>query len=274
MILYDETAEQYHANPAIGSTTAKLARKSLRLFHDVFSGLAPAIDRPAFQVGNIIHMRVLEPDRYAECVRTEGPINEKTGKPYGRDTQAFAKWQAENPGIIMVEPYMDLMCERMPEAVREIFSDGKPEVTIRNRYGDGDEGLAIQCRPDWLRGADIWDLKTIDDVDNWERAVRRLDYWFSAGWYQMVMRCEGLTPGAWRWVFAEKSWPYRWRVVRMSQAYLDHAHEEACTIADRLSDAFEEDDWSDDPEGEIVAELPTDLDDQEFSITAEGGISL
>jgi hypothetical protein len=271
MIIYDESHTDYHANPAIGSTLAKLARKSLRLFADVHTGLAPAIDRPAFQVGRIIHLRVLEPDRYAATVKTEGPINEKTGKSYGRDTQAFAKWQAENPEIIVVDPFMDTMCERMPDAIKDVFRDGKPEVSIRTEYNDF---LTVQARPDWLRGGDIWDLKTIDDVDKWEGAVRRLDYWFSAGWYQMTMRADGLKPGAWRWIFAEKSWPYRWRVVRMSQAYLDHAHEEACKIADALSVAFEEDDWGDDQPDEIVAELPTELTDQEFSITSEGQINL
>lgn len=272
MIIYDESHDAYHSNPAIGSTLAKLARKSLRLFYDVHSGLAPREDKGVYQVGRIVHMRVLEPDRYAETTVTRGPINEKTGNEYGRDTKAFAAWQAANPGLMVVESYIDLMCTRMPESVAEVLRDGKPEVTIRTPYSDH---LTVQCRPDWLRDGDVWDLKTIDDVDNWERAVRRLDYWFSAGWYQMTMRAEGMTPKAWRWIFAEKTWPYRWRVVRMSQAYLDHAHEEACRIADDLSVAFEEDEWSDDPESEIVAELPMDLADQgDFTITANGGISL
>lgn len=272
MILYDEPIDTYHANPAVGSTMAKLARKSLRLFNDVHSGLAPAVlDKPSWQVGRIVHMRVLEPDRYAECARSQGPINPKTGKEYGRDTNAFAQWQAENPGVLMVEPFIDMMCHRMPAAVQDILRDGKPEVTIRADYSDF---LTVQCRPDWLRGGDVWDLKTIDDVDNWERAVRRLDYWFSAGWYQMTMRAEGMTPQHWRWIFAEKAWPYRWKVVRMSQAYTDEAHERACKVADTLSVAFEEDDWSDGPDEEIVAELPADLEDDAFTITTEGSISL
>lgn len=272
MIIRDEPIDTYHADPAVGSTLAKLARKSMRLFDDVRSGLtAPIFDKPAWQVGRIVHMRVLEPDRYAlQCV-SQGPINERTGKEYGRDTNAFRDWQAANPDKIVVEPYIDMMCTRMPESVASILRDGEPEVTIRTDYSPH---MAVQCRPDWLRGCDVWDLKTIDDVDKWELAVRRLDYWFSAGWYHMTMRANGTTPGAWRWIFAEKSWPYRWRVVRMSQEYLDHAHEEACTIADKLSDAFEADEWSDAPEDEIVAELPAALSDQEFTVTAEGGINL
>ena len=164
-----------------------------------------------------------------------------------------------------------MMCARMPDAVKNIFHAGNPEVSIYSEYNDF---LTVKCRPDWLCGGDVWDLKTIDDVDNWERAVRRLDYWFSAGWYQMVMRSEGMAVGAWRWVFAEKTWPYRWRVVRMSQAYLDHANEEACRIADLLSNAMEEGKWNDEPETETVAELPSNLIDEEFSVTLEGEISI
>jgi len=272
MIILDEPIDVYHANRAVGSSMAKLARKSLRLFDDVYSGLAPAVaDKPAWQVGRLVHMRVLEPDRYAAMTVSQGPINPKTGKEYGRDTNAFADWQAANPGVIMVEPYIDTMCLRIPESVKDVLRDGKPEVTIRNSHNDF---LNVQCRPDWLRGNDVWDLKTIDDVDNWERAVRRLDYWFSAGWYQMTMRAQGMFPGAWRWIFAEKAWPYRWRVVRMSQEYLAHANDEAARVADLLSVAFEEDDWSDEASDEIVAELPAQLMDDEFSLTPDGGISL
>lgn len=271
-ILYDEAVELYHANPAVGSTMAKQAKKSLQLFNDHFTGLAPAeMDKPCWQEGRIIHMRVLEPERYAATTRSQGPMNPKTGKPYGRDTNAFADWQAANPGVIMVEPFMDMMCHRIPEEVAEVLRTGKPEVSIRTEFSPR---LTIQCRPDWMRGVDDWDLKTIDDVDNWQRAVRRLDYWLSAGWYKLTKAKAGFpTTGEWRWIFAEKAWPFRWRVVRMSAAYVERAMEEAQAIATRIDTAMATGDWRDES-GEIVAELPPELDDQEFTVTAEGGISL
>lgn len=273
-ILTDESIHDYHRNLAVGSTMAKHARKSLRLFHDIYSGLAPAVaDKPSWQVGRIVHMRVLEPARYAETTTTRGPINPKTGKEFGRDTNAFADWQAANPGVIMVEPYIDMMCARMPDMVKEILQTGQPEVTIRTDYSDA---LTIQCRPDWMRGCDDWDLKTIDDVDKWQQSVRRLDYWFSAGWYKMTKARTGQfsSTGAWRWIFCEKEWPYRWRVVRMSEAYVERALDEAVKVVQRVSDAIDSDQWDDDDAGEIVAELPTELDDQEFSTNETGGIDL
>jgi hypothetical protein len=273
-ILPNESIHDYHKNLAVGSTMAKHARKSLRLFHDMHSGLAPApLDKPAWQAGRIMHLRVLEPARYAETTTTRGPINPKTGKEYGRDTLAFADWQAANPSVLMVEPYMDMMCARMPDAVKEILQSGQPEVTIRTEYSDA---LTIQCRPDWMRGSDDWDLKTIDDVDKWQLAARRMSYWFSAGWYKMTKARTGQFTGvgAWRWIFCEKAWPYRWRVVRMSDGYLHRAMDEAEKIAQRISDAIEADDWDDDDVGEIVAELPMELDDQDFSTDATGRIDI
>ena len=270
-LILNEPAALYHANPAIGSTTAKLARKSLRLFDDHQAGHIPRIDKPCWQVGTIVHLRTLEPDRYALTTRSEGPLNAKTGKPYGRDTNAFADWQAENPSIIMVEPYIDAMCLRMPPAVRDVLRNGVAESTVRVKY---DDHLTVQCRPDWMRGGDVWDLKTIDDVDGWERQVRSLDYWFSAGWYRMTMRLAGLPDGEWRWIFAEKKPPYRWRIVRMSAAYLDRAIDEAGEVAQDISDAMRTGRWDDDDPGEIVAELPTHLDDQTFTVDEEGSISL
>ena len=274
MLIPDEDIKAYHRNPAVGSSMAKLARKSLRLFEDVRSGLAPAVeDKPCWQVGRIIHTRVLEPDRYAEMVRSQGPINPKTGKEYGRDTNAFAMWQAENPDVIMVEPFIDMMCHRMPDAVKYILRDGRPEVTIRVPFV---WPMEIQCRPDWMRGSDDWDLKTIDDVDNWPRAVRRLDYWFSAGWYKMTKLLSGEFNGIgeWRWIFCEKKWPYRWKVVRMSSEYVTKAMEEAEAVALKISDAMRSGKWDDEDAGEVVAELPPELSDEDFTINQEGSISL
>jgi hypothetical protein len=272
-IIYDESHDAYHANPAIGSTLAKLARQSLRLFDDVRSGLAPREDKPSFQVGRLIHMRVLEPERYAEQVVTCGPINPKTGNPYGRDTKAFADWQAENPHKIVVEQWIDTLCARMPEWAAEILSDGKPEVTVRTQYTDK---LAVQCRPDWMRGPDDWDLKTMArSVEDWEREVKARGYWFSAGWYKMVKMADGFSGiGAWRWIFCEKQWPFRWKLVRMSSEYLERSIEVATETADKIAEAMDSDDWRDPEEGETVAELPTELSDQEFSITANGEINL
>jgi hypothetical protein len=273
-IVYDEPHDAYHSNGAVGSTLAKLARKSLRLFDDVRSGLAPREDKPSFQVGRIIHMRVLEPDRYAEQVVSCGPINPKTGNPYGRDTKAFADWQAENPGKIVVEPWIDTLCTRMPEWLTEILSEGKSEVTVRAAYTDK---LTVQCRPDWMRGSDDWDLKTMArPVDEWEREVRTRSYWLSAGWYKMVKMAEGSFQGigAWRWIFCEKQWPFRWRLVRMSSEYLEYSIEVATETADKIGEAMDSDDWSDPDEGETVAELPNELTENEFSITEEGSISL
>jgi len=270
-IILGEPAHQYHANPATGSTSAKLARKSLRLYRDQLDGLIPREEKPCWQVGTIVHLRTLEPERYALTTRSQGPINAKTGKPYGRDSNAFADWQAANPAIIMVEPFIDAMCARMPAHVRDVLSSGVAEATVRVAY---DDRLTVQCRPDWMRGGDDWDLKTIDDVDAWERQVRSFDYWFSAGWYKMVKRLAGLPDGQWRWIFAEKKPPYRWRVVRMSAAYLLRAEEEAERIVALISGAMKSGDWDDEDEGEIVAELPMHLDEQEVTINQEGGFDL
>jgi hypothetical protein len=274
-IIYDETADAYHANPAVGSSLGKLARKSLRLFNDVRSGLAPREDKPSFQVGRLIHMRVLEPDRYAEQVVTCGPINPRTGQPYGRDTKAFADWQAENPGKVVVEQWIDVLCERMPEWVREILKDGKPETTIRAPYSDT---LTIQCRPDWMRGSDDWDLKTMArDIDAWQWEVKAREYWFSAGWYKMVKQADGSFPavGSWRWIFCEKQWPFRWKLVRMSTEYLERSMEIAEETAAKISEAMESDEWEDpDDSIEEVAEIPADLTDNEFTVSETGGISI
>lgn len=51
--------------------------------------------------GVAFHEIMLEPAKFAARV-VGAPINEKTGKPYGRDTQAWAKYAADRPGKLIL----------------------------------------------------------------------------------------------------------------------------------------------------------------------------
>jgi len=252
---------EYHACQSIGSTTAKLALKSMQLYSDRVSGIAPSEDRGYFQIGRLMHMQRLEPERFAELTTDRGPLNEKTGRSYGRDTKAFAEWQAAHPEITVVEPWLYLAFERCPDAVSALFEGGESEVSAFVRAGKLD--VLVKCRCDYLRGTEIIDLKSCTDVDDAERQIRRLGYWFSAAWYRMVMKEVTGKTHSHRFVFVEKRAPYRWRIVDLAADYAMYGDAMVERVLGDIHTAHQTGDWADKGELEIMVSMPDYFDDSE-----------
>jgi hypothetical protein len=262
---------EYHAAPGISSTTAKLALKSMQLLGDKLRGILPPYDSPAFQVGRLAHMMILEPDRFAEQVVTAGPINEKSGKPYGRDTKAFQDWQALNPGVTVVDPWLHLALDRMPGQVADLLAGGVAEASV---FADLASGLRVKCRPDYWRDGELFDLKTCADVDQAEKNIRAYSYWFSHAWYRMTMKQATRSDFSMRLIFVEKAAPHRWRIVSLAPDYVEYADNRCDELVGQISEAVRLDRFDDAGPVEVEASLPKWFAGDEFSVDAEGGISL
>ena len=244
--------QDYHAHQAIGASTAKLALKSLQLFDDARRGIYTTPDRPHFQIGTLVHMMVLEPEKFARLVTTLGPINPATGKMYGRETAKFAAWQAENPNKIVVEEWIFLMLARMPREVKELLRGTVREQSFFTTLA----GLPVKCRPDALKDEVITDLKTCVDVDRVERDIARQQYWFTAAWYRAAMKGATGKRHAHRFVFAEKTPPYRWRIVSLDAGYNMHADNAVDQVLERIYAASVSGNWADDGEVTQMVALP------------------
>lgn len=266
-IINNMTDTEYHAAPGISSTTAKLALKSMQLFGDKVRGILPAYDSPAFQVGRLAHMMILEPDRFAEQVVTCGPVNEKTGKQYGRDTKAFHDWQAENPGKTVVDPWLHLALDRMPGQVAELLTGGLAELSV---FSDMTCGLRVKCRPDYLIDDQILDLKTCADVDAAEKNIQTYSYWFSHAWYRMTMLSATKKTHDMRFIFVEKNPPHRWRVVSLSPEYVEYADNRCDELIGKISHAMKIDRFDDEGAIEVEAAIPKWFAGDSFTINDEG----
>lgn len=254
MIKLDMSYEEYAADPGIGSGTAKTFLTSSQLTKDALDGILNKEDRPSYQVGRLAHMMLLEPARFKRQIVTEGPINPKTGAMYGRNTLAFGAWQEQNPDLTVVEPFLYMMLDRMPPNVRVIFADkqANAEVSIFQTLA----GVRVKARLDWHRGQIITDLKTIDNVDDIDGSIRRFRYWFQAGWYRMVARAEFVQCPGWRFVFAEKRPPFRWRIVELDADYLMYADQVADDTLNGIALAQKSGDWTDKEEVLVTASRP------------------
>jgi hypothetical protein len=225
-IIYGETSEAYHANPAIGSTDARAFLRSPRLFRDQQDGLE-AKETPAMAFGTTAHMSVLEPASFAER-RVIQPETYPCAKGPSKWTYgaAYCKaWRDEQhaAGRVIVttenERTLLMMHERMPDQVKRIFATGRTEVTVRTIV----EGLALQCRVDcWDEaGAMKYEFKTISAIEKVETEIWRRGYHIQERWYSYVIAmATGEKPPASRLVFVETAAPYRWRIVQLDLDYI------------------------------------------------------
>ena len=231
---------EYHASPAIGSTTAKIGIDNEPLLAMALLGKYKQEDKAHFVSGRLAHMAVLEPARFNELVIADGPINERTGNPYGRDTLKFQVWKDQNPDVTMVDKWIYDSLETMPVSVRNIFSHGAAEES----YFHGNGKYEIKCRPDWTHHdkAHFYDLKTIATKGgNIERAIDRqisnLKYWFSLAWYRHVIELVTGKRYTHSFIFVEKEPPHRWRIVDIDFDYIALGGEEVKRVM-RILDRF------------------------------------
>lgn len=273
MIDYNMPEIEYHDSPNFGQSTLKLACKSLRLVKDKLDGIYQPAQSPAMSIGSIIHRMVLQPGTIQTT--DTGPINERTGKPYGRDTKAFSEWQSLNPEMVVIDPWIRTMLDRMPVEIADIFAAGKPEVSVLRE--ETKTGLPIKARIDSLDGmATITDLKTCNDCDGSaiDREIRRHLYWFQEAFYRMIMLQETGETHRFQFVFCEKRPPFRWRVVPLTEKYRLFSDEQVLHVLRDVAGAIKTEDWRDDEGMEHVADLPDFMDQDEPEENDNGGIDL
>jgi hypothetical protein len=274
-VLHGQSDIIYHADPAIGSTTAKLWLESPRLLRDELDGIRQRKDSRAFQFGRAAHAKFTDPALFLSLACT-GPINEKTGKPYGAETKAYTEWADANPGKIILGQReladLHLMDSRMPAQVREILSD--PDGVAESSIYVSLAGVAVKCRPDWISNGTIYDIKTIGNMADAEKHISRYKYWFSHAWYRMIVKAETGQSMPFRFIFAEKSPPYRWRIIDIDADWIGYADASVDRVLGEIAEAQRTGDWSDKGDVAVVASMPAWGDDAEFEDDEEGGISL
>lgn len=254
MILYDEPAHEYHANPAIGSSKLRDFIRSPVLFRDRMDGFQLK-ETDALLFGTATHLALLEPDRYAMTVVT---------RPEGVDfrTKEGKEWREAQRGklILSAEEGMHLaeMHKRMPAEVRGIFAACRKEVTVRVDL----DGLMAQCRFDLFGGVNF-DLKSIDQIENIDRSILKRGYHIQQRWYQRCEKAETGTASPFKFLFVEKQPPYRWRIVTLDAEYLMMADGAIDLALDGIQERMVSNDWTDPGELHYHASPPAWANDQE-----------
>ena len=239
-VLSHEPAEVYHARAGeyLGSHALGMFRQCPLLFHKDCLGLIGEHDRPAYLVGEAAHCRILEGrDRFNSRYAVGGPVNPKTGKPYGANTNAFAEWAAVQGRPVLTAEQAQLVDSlavgvAMNTQAVDLILDGEAEGVVRATYC----GMPCQIRIDWLnphRG--IVDLKTCDDLTWFEADGRRYGYAHQMAFYRSVLAVAlkgQLVPV--HFIAVEKKEPFRCGVWQVGENTLDQCARENAAAIGRL----------------------------------------
>lgn len=243
-----ESADVYHAKAKEFLSSHQLGdfRKSPALHHRKKLGLVADEDRPAYPIGRALHTLVLEGRKQFETeYAVGGPVNPKTGQPFGPTTKVFAEWAATCGKQVLTDTQYDLIA-KMAEGVREhqiavdLLSSGIPEGVVRAEYC----GVPCQIRMDWFdphRG--LVDLKTCDDLTWFVADAKRYGYVYQMAFYHAVLRQVISLPMPVYFLAVEKKEPFRAGVWRVHEDLLSQAERENEAAIERLKVCMESDTW-------------------------------
>jgi hypothetical protein len=246
--LVHESADLYHAKAKHYLSSHQLAdfRKCPQLYYGKKTQPLTQEESPAYLLGRAAHVLILEGfERFREDFAVGGPINPRTGRPFGPATNAWMEW-AETLSKPVLSDSQFAMLVRMKESVAkqkaavELLQYGIPEGVVRADYC----GLPCQIRIDWLETSrGIVDLKTCDDLTWFEADSRRYGYAHQMAFYRAVLsKALGIYVPV-HLIAVEKKEPYRCGVWQLSSEVLNLAQKENEQAIDRLHACITNDSW-------------------------------
>lgn len=250
-LLIRESAETYHnkASEYLSSHQLGDFRKCPLLYHRKKTGLIQDEDRPAYLVGRAAHTLTLEGRQQFEAeYALGGPINPRTGEPFGAATKAFAEWAAVQGKPVLTDEQVRLV-NAMNAGVHEhelagaILQEGIAEGVARAPYC----GVPCQVRIDWFSAAQdcgIVDLKTCDDLTYFEADARRYGYAHQMAFYRAVLAiAAGGEVFPVHIIAIEKKEPFRCGVWHFDDGTLAAAQQENEAAIARLRECQTKGEW-------------------------------
>lgn len=219
------------------------------LYRQKLNGEVQTDDTAAYQLGRATHALILGGQDVfdEEYLVSAGPINPKTGEPYGKLTKAYKDWAAAQTKKIILTNEFDFM-QRLQESVwahpkaAELLDECVREATVRTEY----MGEKVQIRMNAFNPTlnAVIDLKTCDNLDYFTNDCFRYGYAEQMAFYHDVFATAsgGVDLSAWL-IAVEKRAPFRcgvWQVAANALARAKEINERA--IAE-LQDCRRQDVW-------------------------------
>lgn len=200
-IIHDMPAAQYHAAPGINKSLLDQVARSPLHARAYLDGVKQDAT-PAMVFGSAFHSAVLEPEKFAsEYAVFDGDRRTKDGKARYEELSARAT-------VISATDHDAITA--MAKAIRhhqnagKLLQDGVAETSVF--WEDGDSGLGMKCRADWMRSDGIIvDVKTCEDASpaGFAKSVATYRYHVQAAHY-----LSGCQADRFLFVAVEKKAPY------------------------------------------------------------------
>lgn len=247
-ILEAEPADEYHAKASEYLSSHQLLdfMTCPWLYRKKQLGLIADSDSPALLIGRATHVLILEGrDVYEAAFSFGGPVNPKTGKPFGSNTKAFAEWAAAQGKPVLSHEHVELV-EQMASGVNmndeavDLLLHGRSEGVVRTDYCE----VPCQIRIDWLHpNRGLVDLKTTADLTWFENETKRRRYHNQLAFYQAVLAQVIDQHVPVHLIAIEKIEPFRCGVWHVSDNTLAIARQENEAAIRRLITCQTDDHW-------------------------------
>ena len=222
-------------------------RVSPALFHKKMLGQIEETESAAFILGRAAHSLILE-GRHAfdnEYVVSDGPINPKTGEPYGKTTKAYAEWKSSQDREIISGKDFGFLVKLQTSVwlhneATELLHYGEAEGVVRAEYC----GMPCQIRMDWFSPEyGIVDLKTCEALKWFESDCHRYGYILQLAFYRAIIRVvTGVTVPV-HIIAVEKSEPNSTGVWKLTEEVLDCADAINEAAIKRLRECYATGNW-------------------------------
>jgi len=247
-----ESNEIYHASGAWGSTLINAYYKSPALAAAKRRGDGP--DTEALRFGKLFHDllddSVVFDERYVV-----GPCNDRRKAGW-----KAAAGEAREAGLQIVKPQDHDLARRLVDSIdanpyaRVVVAGAEHEVGFRmdSPYG----AYRVQCRADLLHCWElIVDVKTVADVDSFERSIVDHGYHRQAAFYSWLigLACGKSLPFC--FVAVEKSAAGRCRVIDLDEEWLEIGWRQVEQTLRDIGRSIAKDDW-DDPKQRVQLPVP------------------
>ena len=204
----------------------------------------PRPDTDAMRLGRAVHKLVLEPLRFNDAYEVGGPINPKTNREYGTDTNAWRDFVAAlPPGREIISKAEFATAGMVAQAVRAhedagtiVAGPGIAETPIVWQ-APGDT-RTFKARPDWILPGELWDLKTTKNPAQYSFGKSAAEYVYHAqmafyAWGMSVVN--GAPPATVGLIVAQKVPPWDVAVYTLTDRQLAAGEAKFFAWLDRLA---------------------------------------
>ena len=217
------TNEEYHKHPALSKSG--LDRLAISPAHYQAWLTEPRIETPALKFGSAAHCGILEFERFE---RDYIPAPDGLDRRTKAGKELFAELEASGKTIIGIND-LDVICRMRASvfahpAARELLSEGIAETSHFSTI----DGVSVKCRPDWLSGGIVVDLKTTQDasLNGFSKSIANYRYAVQAAFYSDILASLGHDVVAFLFIAVEKTAPYAVGVYELDDMSLEIGREQ------------------------------------------------